>query len=283
MYTLQTATLKEVELAIEWAAREGWNPGLSDARAFYAQDPSGFFMGKLRGEPVSCISCVRYPHDFGFIGFYMVSPEYRGQGYGLKIWNHAMEYGDGCTLGLDGVPAQQKNYAKSGFHLAWRNIRYEYLRGSERENIPEVPESFLSPEELSFEELAAFDALHFGGKRREFLSPWLALEKSRSLVARRNDAIRGYITLRQCRRGYKIGPLFAADPLLGEVLFLKVLEDLPQETPIYLDVPEPNKEALALAEKYRMHPAFHTARMYRGTPPKLPLEQIFGITTFELG
>jgi hypothetical protein len=27
MHTIQTATLKEVELAVEWAAREGWNPG----------------------------------------------------------------------------------------------------------------------------------------------------------------------------------------------------------------------------------------------------------------
>jgi len=92
MYTLHTATLKEVELAVEWAAREGWNPGLSDARAFYAQDPSGFFVGKLHGEPVSCISCVRYPHDFAFIGFYMVSPEYRGMAWrsGTTPCNTAM-------------------------------------------------------------------------------------------------------------------------------------------------------------------------------------------------
>jgi hypothetical protein len=48
-------------------------------------------------------------------------------------------------------------------------------------------------------------------------------------------------------------------------------------------VPEPNREALALAEKYRMRPTFHAARMYRGTPPSLPLERIFGVTTFELG
>jgi GNAT superfamily N-acetyltransferase len=283
MYTLHTATLKEVELAVEWAAREGWNPGLSDARAFYAQDPSGFFVGKLHGEPVSCISCVRYPHDFAFIGFYMVSPEYRGKGYGLEIWNHAMQYGDGCTLGLDGVPAQQENYAKSGFHLAYRNVRYEYLRGSEGESIPEVPESFVSPEELPFEKLAAFDALHFGGERREFLGSWLALKKGRSLLAQRNGAIRGYITLRECRKGYKIGPLFAEHAPLAEALFLRVLEDIPRGTPIYLDVPEPNREALGLAEKYRMHPAFHTARMYRGAAPELPLEQIFGVTTFELG
>jgi hypothetical protein len=31
----------------------------------------------------------------------------------------------GCTIGLDGVVAQQGNYLKSGFQLAYRNIRYQ--------------------------------------------------------------------------------------------------------------------------------------------------------------
>ena len=124
MYSIDTATLEEVELAVAWAAREGWNPGFSDARAFYAQDPGGFFMGKLRGEPLGCISCVKYPWNFAFIGFYIVRPECRRKGYGLRLWKHALEYGSGCSLGLDGVPAQQENYAKSGFQLAYRNIRW---------------------------------------------------------------------------------------------------------------------------------------------------------------
>jgi hypothetical protein len=32
-----------------------------------------------------------------------------------------------------------------------------------------------------------------------------------------------------------------------------------------------------------MAPVFETARMYRGAAPELPLGNIFGITTFELG
>lgn len=283
MYTIQTATLKEVELAVEWAAREGWNPGLSDPQAFYAQDPEGFFMGKIRGEPLGCISCVKYPWNFAFIGFYIVRPEYRGKGYGLRLWNHALEYGSDSSLGLDGVPSQQENYAKSGFQLAHRNVRYEYTASGEGEGIPEIPETLVSPQNLSLKDLVAFDALHFGGSRREFLRPWLTLENSRSLAALGNGEIRGLVTLRQCQRGYKIGPLFATSPLLGEALFLEIIREIPRGTPVYLDVPEPNGHALALAEKYRMIPVFGTARMYRGTPPSLPLERIFGVTTFELG
>jgi hypothetical protein len=58
---------------------------------------------------------------------------------------------------------------------------------------------------------------------------------------------------------------------------------VPIGSEVYLDIPEPNAEAIALAEMYGMQPAFETARMYRGRSPELPLGQIFGITSFELG
>jgi len=49
-YRIETMPLSEVEAVIDWAAREGWNPGLNDAACFYAIDPNGFFMGVLDGR-----------------------------------------------------------------------------------------------------------------------------------------------------------------------------------------------------------------------------------------
>ena len=46
-------TQQEVATAIEWAAAEGWNPGLHDAACFYAADPSGFLVGLLEDEPIA--------------------------------------------------------------------------------------------------------------------------------------------------------------------------------------------------------------------------------------
>ena len=40
-YRIETMPFSEVETAIDWAAREGWNPGLSDAACFHAVDPNG--------------------------------------------------------------------------------------------------------------------------------------------------------------------------------------------------------------------------------------------------
>ena len=97
----------ECDVAVEWAAGEGWNPGWHDAEAFFATDPNGFFVGLLDGQPISSISAVAYGADFGFIGFYIVRPEYRGQGYGWQTWQAAMAYLGNRNVGLDGVLAQQ--------------------------------------------------------------------------------------------------------------------------------------------------------------------------------
>src|SRR4030095_10106794 len=114
----------EVGLAIDWAAAEGWNPGLHDAACFYAADHDGFLVGSLDEEPIATISVVKYGATFGFLGLYIVRPECRGQGYGMQIWKAGLSRLAGRNVGLDGVVAQQDNYRKSGFKLAYRKVRY---------------------------------------------------------------------------------------------------------------------------------------------------------------
>src|SRR5260370_34857294 len=114
----------EIGLAADWAAAEGWNPGRADAACFATVDRQGFLIGELDGASAATISCVNYDDKFSFLGFYIVRPDLRGRGYGLRIWNAAMAHAGARVVGLDGVVAQQDNYKKSGFKLAYSNIRY---------------------------------------------------------------------------------------------------------------------------------------------------------------
>ena len=52
---------------------------------------------------------------------------------------------------------------------------------------------------------------------------------------------------------------------------------------LFLDLPGPNAAGIAIASDLGLDVRFETARMYRGLAPDLPLERVFGITTFELG
>ena len=96
------------------------------------------------------------------------------------------------------------------------------------------------------------------------------------------DGLRGLAVLRPCREGSKIGPLFAEDPVAARALFAALLAAAPTG-PVFLDLPEPNADALAMARDAGMAPAFETARMYAGAAPVLPLHRVYGITSFELG
>ena len=53
--------------------------------------------------------------------------------------------------------------------------------------------------------------------------------------------------------------------------------------PVFLDTPEANPAAVALAARYPMTPIFETARMYKNGTPQIGLERCFGVTTFEVG
>jgi hypothetical protein len=81
----------------------------------------------------------------------------------------------------------------------------------------------------------------------------------------------------------KVGPLFADDPDTADALFRGLAAAAGDRTPLFLDVPEPNEEALALTRRYGMQPVFVTARMYRGGEPDEDVSRVYGVTTFEFG
>lgn len=272
-------TRAEVDIAIDWAAAEGWNPGLHDADCFYATDPNGFLIGLLGDQPIAVISVVKYGGTFGFLGCYIVKPEYRGQGYGLQIWHAGLAYLEGRTIGLDGVVAQQGNYMKSGFSLANANIRYQGVGGGDFPDNPDIVPLSTRP----FAELNAYDQPLFAENRAAFLRGWIDQPESTALGILQENRLAGYAVLRRCRDGHKIGPLFADSPELAERLFRALRARVPSETAVFLDTPASNAEAVAMAQRHGMCMSFETARMYRGPAPQLAGERIFGVTSFELG
>ena len=270
----------DLALALDWAAAEGWNPGLSDAACFHAADPDGFLLGEVAGEPVGCVSAVRYAGGFGFLGFYIVRPEFRGRGHGLALWRAAMARLQPGVVGLDGVVAQQENYRRSGFTLLHRNIRYGAAAP-----VPPLPADgprILPAADLPFGLLAAYDRRFFPASRDAFLRAWLTAPGHVARVAAGPAGIEGLAVLRPCREGSKIGPLFAEGPIAARALLADLLRAAPAG-PVFLDLPEPNADAIAMAVAAGMSPAFETARMYAGPAPDLPLAKIYGITSFELG
>lgn len=270
-------TFADFEVAIEWAASEGWNPGLDDAAAMYGVDTGGFLMGWVDDQRATAISVVRHSDMFGFLGFYLCHPDFRGQGFGWQTWQAGMARLGNRVVGLDGVPAQQSNYEKSGYILAHQTERF----GGKIHGQSHAAYNPATPTDL--DELIALDRRLNGVDRQAYLTAWFTeTEHRKSLVGRSDRQIISFGTIRACREGHKIGPLVAPDGQAAQKM-MQALAHAAGATTIYIDVPVPNTATGRLMGDLELQSEFSCARMYRGSAAGRDLEQIFGEVSFELG
>lgn len=262
----------EVTLLIDWAAAEGWNPGLRDAALFHAADPDGFIGAFVGDEMAAGIAAVAYGADFGFIGLYISRPDLRGRGHGKAVWKAGMERLGSRIIGLDGVAEQQANYRSMGFEAAYRTVRYSGRFGGGR-----VDAGLARLTAEMHAATAAFDRRYFPGPRPAFLEGWLK-PPHKALAMLRDGAIVGYGVARQCREGWKIGPIVAGE----EADARKLLEGLAAGIDaVHVDVPETAAGFVDFLLASGFAPGFETARMYKGGSPETPPP--FAVASMELG
>lgn len=261
MRKIRVLDLGEIETLLDWAAAEGWNPGLGDARAFQAADPQGFLGAFVGTTMVAAIAAVAYDETFGFIGLYICHPDWRGQGHGRAVWDAGMAHLGERTVGLDGVAEQQANYASMGFVPAYQTVRMTgTLAGLS---------GHIRPTDLSH--IHHMDRDCFPARRDKFINIWSDLPN----ITVAQDG--GFAVLRQCRHAGKIGPLFA--PSLA--VAMDILAQL--SGPVDIDVPAYQTEWMAALAAKGFTPGFTTTRMYRGPAPSIALHQVFAVTSLELG
>ncbi|MGH7659524.1 MAG: GNAT family N-acetyltransferase [Vulcanimicrobiaceae bacterium] len=271
----------DIGFCFELAKAEGWNSGRYDAVPFFAADPEGFFVAlDDDGNKLGCIAAVRY-ETFGYIGMFLVRPEFRGRGIGAELFDAALRHLGGLPIALDAVQSQEARYARHGFERAYTTFPYSTGERDARDRFA----SGIALERLRVldDDVVAYDRECFGSARAAFLQAWVAQPDVVALVARSLSTreIVGYGVGREAREGTKVGPLFASRLDIAAILF----DTIAQRTrpPWRLDVPEPNFPAIALTDERGLTRGAPNVRMWRGAPPKTELQRIYGITSFELG
>jgi hypothetical protein len=276
-FRVRAVARDEMRLFFDWANREGWNPGRYDGPCFHDADPGGMLVAELHDEPVATISCVRYGGDFGFAGQYIARPEFRGKGFGLRLYTAGMARLARRNIGLDGVLDQVGNYERSGFCVSHHHVRY----GGAPAGAPGPGLTRLDA--VPFDAVLAYDRACFPAPREAFLRSWLAQPESVSLGVLREGTLAGFGVARKAVEGFKIGPLFADDAAAAESLLLALVKET--GGPVVMDVPEVAVHPTAedLVKRHGMTEVFRCARMYTGGRPAFEQEKVFGSTSLELG
>ena len=274
--TIRTLTASEVETLVDWAAREGWNPGIGDAVALRSADPDGFIGAFVDGEMMAGISAVAYGPGFGFIGLYICRPDRRGEGHGKAVWEAGMARLGNRIIGLDGVAEQRANYQRMGFVPAYETVRHSGRPAglSEGGDVRPVTAADMAG-------IFAYDRQCFPAAREAFLREWLRPPRI-ALLSAGSNGIAGYGVARRCREGFKVGPLFADRTDLALAMVADLSDAIAGEE-LHIDVPAGQVQFTAMLQAAGMVPGFTTTRMYKGGRPGNAPSTVFGITTLELG
>jgi GNAT superfamily N-acetyltransferase len=277
-FRIEKLDLAGIDKTREFAAREGWNVGTHDAPGFFALDHDAFLAGKIGEATVACLFGARYGEEFGALGRYIVSPEYRGRGYGTALWNVAMAHLGDRPLCLNAALAMEGKYKRYGFVTENHGARYATTVRHTPASKKVVP-----AKSIPFAELAAFDRRYFPARRDAFLKEWLAMPDSHAFAIRGKHGIDAFGHIRRFATGWKIGPLFATDTDAAHTVFNALQNAIPEGEPVFIDMALDNSAAARFVAGYGMTKIFENARMYRGKTPDFDRSGIYSYASQEFG
>jgi GNAT superfamily N-acetyltransferase len=280
-FTISPMWEYEIPILDDWAAAEGWNPGLSDLRIAWQADPDCFVALRDGDTLAGGGSIFSYSGRFGFMGLFIIRADLRTQGLGTLLWHWRRNallrrLEPGAAIGMDGVFNMVPFYERGGFKAAYRDLRYQGIATGRHSS------RVISLSMADFEDVEAFDRAFFPAPRTTFLKAWLGQTGAQVAGIREGGEIAAYGVARPCRVGFKIGPLFADRAELGSDVLGELMARIAGNQ-VQIDVPEPNAVGLDIVRDFDLSMSFGCVRLYHGPDPGLSIDRIFGVTSLEFG
>jgi len=292
-FSIRLISTDEILEVTNWARLEGFSPGFDDISIYRNTDSQGLWVGCLDDKPIGCIACIKYNPSYGFIGLFIVKKEFRNNGFGVKLWKHALDYLKNVDcVGLEAAPDRLNDYQKWGFKKSsvtnrWKSNGFQDLPLSnfykdQCDSFKVVPGS-----QIHSESVLIYDSQREPSPRPHFLNDWLKNSfGSVSALVDNNGMCHGFGRIRPCvlqdnNKGWRIGPLLADTPPLAELLIRKLVGNL--DSKILLDCSSLNPYANYLLSSLGFEEISKTYRMYKGPQLPCPMNQVYGLACLELG
>lgn len=284
-----------------WLVNEGWPAVKHGLPATYSLDPDGFYCLEKEQETIASISFVAYPEiKMAYVGFYVVPPTYRGQGYGKTIFKMAESFTtanrDITTIGLNCHNSMSAMYNKWGFRTVtvddiWKLTATDESPVKKSKNLL-VNNIASSRHEAMLDALVNYDASVFGTKRFDFLYKFINKPETITAIYTDGEVIKGYgiISSRlpakaEPHNSYRIGPLYANDLDIARSLLQQLVEsiNLKSQESVFLETPGNNPASEKMLTMFEFQKIASMDKMYKGTEPKFDTKKMFCYTSLATG
>ena len=277
-FRIETASLDDMKWITGLYIEQGWNAGLKDYLGFHIADPLGYFIGLLNGKPLGCVSAVKF-NTLGELGYLIVKKEYRGLGYGSKLYHHALNHLKGYNVRIDALLQSATNHERHNFKSYYQCCS---LTGVV-EKVQVSCQNIHPTNQIPFNKLVEYDSRYYGDERKHFLASWLGIATTTSLVyIDKNDEIQGLGVIRKSLRGYRFGPFYAESLDIAQALFFSLLQSLEDlvdnKCRIGIDPPCSNENAMKLAQMLKLELTYRYTAMYNKEAPMVNLSNVYCIT-----
>lgn len=275
---------------------QGSMPAIDDSALFYNTDPDGMFIGQLNGETISCITVVKYGSSFAFLGTYIVLKEFRGNGYGLALFKHAIESVPlTYNIALDTVPGKNLLYQKWGFvesKFMSRWIEIDIKPALEKlDSFNSRTDATIQPASaVDFYILSAYDDEVFGAPHHLVLKGLLDGPNTITIAAtNQSGELVGFVAARKmiAMERWRLAPLFADNVLIArgilQAIFREMIATDADRKFAMFEIFLTNPNASVLAEQLNARPIYDMVRMFTKGPLEFKTEKVFGFCAGELG
>ena len=215
---------------------------------------------------------------------YYLAKKYRKRGYGLAIFQKALEHCNGCTIGLAAVSEQVENYKKIGFSIS-ENVKF-YMGKATHCNVDLniIPYN----EEKHFQDVASYDKNCFPGDRKDFLKSWLVKPNTYSFVYYENNILKGYASIYKSNDVWDISPCCCDSYEIAKALIGALVNQIDEQSDFEFSVTESNKFVANLineiSDVYNLNNSPNFSKMYKnGTPNNFDVNKCFCYVSIAIG
>lgn len=254
-------------------------------------DPQGIKIIETdTGELVGACGFVKNNEGLAFLGLYCIRSKYQGYGLGINVYNAAVEHAGNANGALNAVPGKLEMYRdKGGFPVV--ETEFKCLKNFTTDHVDPknlsstVPKGVIieAVQECHLPALFDYDYSVVGFERKLALALNCQERKSKTYVAMKNGACVGFGTIKTtCLGAGRVGPLYADDPAVAEVLLKRLIISLPNVKGLVMNTVSSNISSKKFLKKLGIPLKEELTRMYTKERIDIDAKKVFALFDLNL-